>query len=279
MMLSGEQTRAAMHGAARTIKWESVERPVGPQQIPSWAVDAHVDYVDDYSNSPRYQIRTRGEVHKWGPMLFRKVGSGYVCEHEDGRLVQHAHSGSIVEDEVQMFRSEDGTLRQYRRYGPEWYVERPNVQVWPKHGHEPGEFVKVKKRCTTKQDGYGGAHIFIKLEDGEDLVLRGPWHVGAPEGYQEFTTNDVDGGQWRFSKRGARRKWWQSGGTFGIFLRRDTFLKIMARFEPHVEFLALDDSAFGTSLEATKSEWEYLPKSVWQENERQKRIASKVGAA
>lgn len=272
MMLSTEQTRAAMHGIDNTISWRLVERPVGPQPLPTWVKGAEINWHDQYANSPSVKLIVDGDVRNWDGKTFHKEGDYYRAYHEDGRLEQYAHSGRISLTELGRFRSEDGTLRQYRRNGPEWAGMGDDGMglmmkdgQWVKYGYEPGEWVKVMLPATTAQEGFGGAQVPVILTDGSEVVLRGPWHVGAPQGYAEVS----------YRNRGER---W--GGRAGLFITEDLFTRIMSRFQAHLE-LAEVTYCGCTTIEPMKPEWD-VPKRLIYEREwlarKAQREAAKAGA-
>lgn len=76
---------------------------------------------------------------------------------------------------------------------------------------------------TSQDQGYGGRHFKIKMKDGRDATLRGPWHGGAPQGYHEFVHNytDVHG---------------KCGITFmfGLYVKSELFLGCIKAFAPEM---------------------------------------------
>lgn len=250
--------------------WEEIDRPAGPQQIPSWCKDVHIQWMDGYSNPPDALVKTVGEV--WTDKVFRKDGKRYIAEHPDGRGEMHVHDGAIITDTVHVFRSADGTIRQGNRFGPEW-GDQPGfgtIHNGIRSGHEPGEWIDVPMLCTTQQDGYGGRHFWIKLDDGRDLILRGPWHCGAPAGYRAITTVDMDYAK-QHGISGRRSPWWKNLGCFGLALREDVYIAVLSRFVAHLP-LARVTYDYGTSIEPFKPEWGE-PKRFWMEHQRIARAA------
>ena len=253
MMLSTEQTRAVTHGIDNRLTWREIERPVGPQPTPDWCKGAHVRWREGCSNSPDVLLKVHGNVRDWPDKRFACEGSRYYrARHEDGRMEQYAHDGAIRLDKVRMFQSADGTIRRHRRSGPQWPPANGGfgwIENGQRIGHEPGEWIDVERMCTTRQEGFGGEHYHLTMEDGSTLVLRGPWHVGAPAGYAEVAFIDVD----RYPPTNGR-PWHATGGTGGLYLRHDTFVAIMARFCPE---LPLAEVTYGgaTTIEPMKPEW------------------------
>lgn len=129
------------------------------------------------------------------------------------------------------------------------------------YGYEPGEWVKVMLPATTAQEGFGGAHIPIFMEDGSEIILRGPWHVGAPEGYVEVS----------YQMRGER---W--GGRAGLYITIDLFTRIMARFQAHLELVEVTYGGC-TTIEPMKPEWGE-PKRLVYEREWLARKAAREAA-
>jgi len=288
LMLSTEQTRVVMHGIDNKLSWREIDRPVGPQPIPDWCTGVHVDWVEGYSNSPRIRLKVTGDVREWPEKRFVcEGGKFYRARHEDGRMEQYAHGGAVAPAQVQRWRSADGTIRQYRRSGPEWAETGDRgmglMSVdgdWAEYGYEPGEWVEITVNATAAQQGFGGAHIPIMMEDGSDLVLRGPWHVGAPEGYAEVSYIDVSKPDRWYQRRG--KPWHHRTARAGLYLRHDTFTAIMARFAAH---LPLASVTYGgaTTLEPFKAEWGEPKRLVyereWLARKAAREAAKTVGAA
>lgn len=249
--------------------WEEIDRPIGPQPIPSWCKGARVDWHDRYSNPPTIMVKTVSE--RWENKVFRKEGKYYIAEHPDGRGELHCHDGAISIEEIQVFRSADGALRQHRRSGPQWGDQEGfgYITGGVRHGHEPGEFVKAPMRCTTQQDGYAGRHTWIMLDDGKPLILRGPWHVGSPGGYRSITTVDMD-----YARKNGRPRcpWWKNLGCFGLALREDVYIAVISRFIPHLPLARVAYSYGSTTIEPFKPEWGE-PKHFWAERQRAARAA------
>lgn len=268
MMLSSEQMQAVNAGSHMAVSWHEIARPVGPHPIPAWCKGVHVDWADGYMNSPRVGLKVIGNVRHWPEQRYVcEDGKFYRSRNEDGRMEQYAHGGRVALDTIQMFQSEDGTLRQYRREGPQWFDPTslpPGCKVWPQHGPEPGQWVKVEKLCTTRQDGFGGAHIHLDMEDGTTVVLRGPWHTSGPDGYAEVRYVDMTRDM-RWRRRGE--PWHRVGGGGGLFLRDDVFAAIMSRFAAHLRLFAVTRHGF-TRIEPVKPEWD-APKCVIYEREWQ----------
>lgn len=282
MMLSIEQMEAAMFGAAKEVSWLNVDRPVGPQPIPAWCKGAHVDWADGYMNSPRVALKVMGNVRDWPDKSFvREGGKFYRARHSDGRMEQYAHAGKVSLVEISRFQSADGRLRQYRRSGPEW-AESGNKALgrmlvgsdFVDYGYEPGEWVKVMLPATTAQEGFGGSQIPVIMNDGSEIVLRGPWHTSAPSGYAEVSYVDMI--RYTPAYRG-NRPWYKTGGMGGLYLRDEVFVAILARFQPHLPLVSVTHAGM-TRIEPIKPEWD-APKKVIYEREWQAKQGARKAQA
>jgi hypothetical protein len=275
MFLSTEQTRAVMHGiGSDTVEWQEFVRPVGPQPIPDWCKGVHVNWLEGYGNSPSVTLKVRGCVRDWPDQRFRKEGSYYRAYHPDGRMEQYAHDGKLDWAKVQMFQSADGTLRQERRWGTEWGDQEGLGFIYPngqRSGPEPGEWVEVDRMATTQQEGFGGRHYHLKMEDGSDVVLRGPWMVGAPEGYDEACYIDVARND--VPPFYSKLPWHQRTATAGLYVTDDLFVRIMSRFAPHLPLAKVTYSG-ATTLEPMKPEWD-APKTIMGFQRRQAALAAR----
>lgn len=256
--------------------WEEIDRPAGAQPVPEWCRDLRVDWHDDYSNDPDFRLKTVGDVFDWPNKRYHREGARYISESDDGRIEQFSHAGPIGMNRVKMFRREDGTHHLHRRNGTQW----PNgVCVGTdgsgaRAGYEPGEWVEIDHLSTSQQDGFAGRHYMITLDDGRDLILRGPWHVGAPAGYQAAITVDCTKPDAYILRRGL--KWHRRTGCFGLFLRQDVVVNILCRFAPHLR-LARVDNGYGWNVQPMKPEWD-KPKHWINEEAREAFLAARAVA-
>ncbi|WP_199086022.1 hypothetical protein [Bosea sp. ASV33] len=151
---------------------------------------------------------------------------------------------------------------------------RGYVRDWPNKRFvlEGGRYYRARHEDgRMEQYAHGGAvrldkvHMF-QSADGSEIVLRGPWHVGAPEGYAEVAFVDIN--RWKPWKG---QPWHATGGMGGLYLRHDTFVAIMARFCPE---LPLAEVTYGgaTTIEPMKPEW-CEPKRLVYEREWRARQA------
>lgn len=198
-------------------------------------------------NAPRVLVKVNRPIHDWPAKVFQKEGARYLAESGDGRATCHYHSGAIGMDKVKRFRTPDGEL----------HAQYPSLGIMER---VDGEWVEVERLCTTKQDGYGGSHYPITLDDGRELILRGPWHGGPPPGYVDVTIIDTSPDY--YSRWRAGRPWYQAGGTFGTYLSENLYMRIMARFAPHLRIAKVDIGS-GPMLEPYLEEWGE-PKQFWQ---------------
>lgn len=240
MRLSDEQM-AAVHGSEKSVVWRVIEMPVGRTEIPEWAKGLHIDWCSGVANAPRFLLKTDRNIGEWEPQIYEKVGADmYLTESGDGRAKAHYHNGAV-------------RLTKLRapRHSP-YVKDRPEVEVM----------------ATTKQNGYGGSRFWIKTREG-DLVLRGPWHGGPPPGYVEVTVIDMTS---QYNKPNPRRPrpWYRNGGTFGTCISEELLVKLIARYQPHVEVIQIE-RAYGVRIEVKKAEW-HAPKIVMYEEERMRAV-------
>lgn len=229
--------------------WTEIDRPAGPRPTPDWCRDVHVNSMERYGNSPCVTLRVIGNVFDWAGKVFRREGHLYIAESDDGRSMMYAHDGAIGMHTVRMFRSEDGSIRAGRRFGPEWADAGLYAVTYAdgtRAGYEPGEWIEVERLATTQQQGFGGDRIHITLDDGRALILRGPWHVGHLAGYEEVTV--VAG------VSSPHCKWHQRCGLAGLAIREDVFIALLSRYQPHLPLARIHDR-FGVSIEPFQAEW------------------------
>ncbi len=244
MFLSDEQMNVVSGPGVST--WEPVDLPTGRHPLPAWVCGAHVDWMNGACNAPDVRLKVRGQVYRWPDQRWEKHGSMYISRHEDGRADVLYHNGPISMQKI--------------------WDERLRPQVL---AGELERLPEVEVMATTKQDGFGGSSYWLKMTDGSDLVLRGPWHGSTPEGYVEVGA--VDGADQHFSRWWGSRPWHKRGGGPGIYLTEDLFLRIIARYCPHVG-MARARHSYGVRLEPYRLEWGALKSDVYMlELERARR--------
>jgi hypothetical protein len=250
-------------------RFEVLDLPAGPRDLPSWAWDAAINWREGFSNRPDYMIRcrrdplafTRDGSPVWrmfeyestpgeaGGQVGRKVSRGWIAE-QDGVASCHYHSGAIrMVDFEENVTNERGEIV---------WIERPDYKTGKQGVPQTRKFSML---ATDKQEGYGGAIITITLaeqeipiwnaeqcrsvktlvEAGTKLRLRGPWHGGPPAGYHEVTycyptKHDPDPGNRWF------RPWHERGGFFGLCIKPEIKLAILTTFVPHVEWAICTES-------------------------------------
>jgi hypothetical protein len=128
------------------------------------------------------------------------------------------------------------------------------------------EWPEIEVRATTQQSGFGGDHYWLTMDDGEPLVLRGPWHGGAPAGYVEVSFVDMDYRGNQENRWNRKRPWFRRSATAGLYLTEDLFFRIIARFCAHAS-LARVQHSYGSRIEPYRSEW-FMPKAAIYELER-----------
>jgi hypothetical protein len=278
VILSDEQMNAVNDGGIGT--WEEVPRPLGPRPLPDWVNGAAANWGYGYGNAPTVKLKVDGNVFSWPDQRWAKEGSkAYISRHPDGRARVHYHDGPI---------STCGAWRVFENDKPltyKWMVVTPlrgetpedaarregeaHLQQMRAHcaDHHPNCELRIRTvQATTQQGGYGGDGYELTMLDGSVLILRGPWHGGAPAGYVEVTAWDRS--TYKPSRWDRSRRWHRRGGTAGLYITEDLFLRIVARFIPEAPVLRVQHS-YGTRLELTRAEWG-RPKEAVYEDERQR---------
>lgn len=242
MTLSDEQMSCVTGSENST--WKNIPLPTGIQSLPVWCLDAHVNWHDGVANMPTITIKVRGTVQNWTGKVWRKEGKGaYIAAHPDGRCCVHYHEG-----QVSMAKVADR-----RNWKPNYDFDGSNGPKFPP---------EVEVMATAQQSGYGGAHFWLKMTDGSDLVLRGPWHGGPPPGYVEVYCNNVEGEYYNSEKPGKERPWYRRSSSAGLFISEDLFLRIVAAYLPHIRVASVEKS-FGRRLEAYRAEWDSLKYDIY----------------
>lgn len=260
--VSPDQLGAIMVGGKHQKSFQPVSEDAWKEwgDLPSWVLDAHVDWMEGYGNDPRYLIKIAPNAFDRGALGWYKRGEKtWIAEHPDGWCKCHYHNGPVT------LR----TAKDFKGYEKD----------------ETGEVITFKPIYedrlyigTTKQAGYGGRHFPIVMADDSDIYpgqtveLVGPWHGGAPEGYIDVTIVEWDErtqqqAEWRrkHSKWPNAGKWFRAGGTFGIYLKKELVLAIMAVHQPHLRFCD-HDLGYAKYLHPLRPEtgmpkgW-YLPKN------------------
>jgi len=289
--LSDEQM--AVLGGTGISGWGDVPRPTGRQPLPDWVKGAHVDWMNGASNAPTVKLKVAGDVYNWDEQRWAKEGAKmYITRHSDGRARVYYHDGARSQCAAYRFADAGSIPKQpadhHGTYGwnvtPEegWADHVLSIRAtWTQWRHastleaaqadgekhlnwlrERGYYsaeARVETQlatATTEQGGFGGANIWMTMLDGSALVLRGPWHGGAPAGYVEVSTSDCSEPAYGWKKN---RQWHQRGGCGGLYITEDLFLRIMARHCAHVPIARVQHS-YGVRLEPYRAEWE-MPKA------------------
>lgn len=216
---------------------ENVALPLGKQLLPAWVRGAYIEWMNGVANAPEIRLKVRGDAMQWPDKRFAKEGKqAYVARHADGRAEMYLHAGQVSMVE----------LCDDRLVGSMPYAELPKISV----------------RATTQQDGFGGRNFWLTMNDGEPLVLRGPWHGGAPPGYVEVHTVDMESAYNQENKWNKARPWYLRSATFGTFITEELFLRIVATYCPHVH-IARVQHTYGMRLEPYRPEWDSLKYDVY----------------
>lgn len=231
---------------------ETIDLPSGPRKLPSWCRGGHINWRWPFSNSPDYMVRCATDPLAFstsGAPVWRmfdwqdgsKKGRGWIAERE-GVAACHYHDGQI-------------SLTEFEEH-VRW-IEKPSLENGLKG---EAETRKYQMLATSQQDGYAGRHFDITLsaqvipiysretgtvmtavKHGTKLRLRGPWHGGAPDGYTE-TSYWIDEHAARYGSWINRRKWYDRGGYFGLYIKPEILLDILATYEPHVPWAMVTES-------------------------------------
>lgn len=269
MRLSQEQTRAVMHGAPGSIEWQIIDRPIGPSPlIPEWCKDVRINWMDQYANCPDVRFKVTCDARHWDDKRFRREDTNFRAYHPDGRMEQYSQSGPLRLDKIKRWKRATGEIVQYPGNG--------EIGTWNSVTHAfenpKGEWVEVERLCTRQEQGFGGSHYDLKMEDGSDVTLRGPWHTSAPKGYTEVAYVDPHA-SWRGRSRRPQR-WFNMTGMGGLYVRDDVFIAIMSKFAPHIELAEVTEYGM-TSIQPLKPEWD-APKCVLMNRRREERAAKAV---
>lgn len=74
---------------------------------------------------------------------------------------------------ITLSREFDYPALRFKHKGGYWYAEKDGFVMAHYHTRSPEQ-----------QDGYGGRHFPIVMEDGEEVVLKGPWHSNTADFYR-----------------------------------------------------------------------------------------------
>lgn len=126
---------------------------------------------------------------------------------------------------------------------------------------------------TTQQDGFAGRTFTIEMQDGRMIHLRGPWHGGISDQWNEMVIVETTSKYFR-----ADRAWHKNTGCFGPYVSNEILMKAIARFYPHLRVAAVKFYEYGYLLQPYTQEWG-VPKQVIKERIRAEYIAKKAGSA
>jgi hypothetical protein len=246
-----------------------------------------------------------GDVSSWSDQQWTRQGVAcYIARHTDGRARVLYHDGAVRPVGAYREVLSPKELRKRKREagcGPRWGYADPNhgeeplaaakreadawakqMRSWAPNDATP-EFEFKTTRATSKQSGFGGDAYVLQMADGEELVLRGPWHGGAPTGYVEVSTCDwntysndaISAGTspYAWLRRDTFAKpWHQRGSHAGLYITEDLFIRLIAHFAPQVTLLRVEHS-YGKRLEAADPRWGGVPKAAVYDVEHRKAMA------
>src|SRR5690606_24767039 len=84
--------------------------------------------------------------------------------------------------------------------------------------------------CTVPSEGYGGREFKIKMRDGREALLRGPWHIGVISPYISVTMTPKDSWERPNVVHAVQQPWWRSMGFFGLGIHQDLWMKLILHF-------------------------------------------------
>jgi hypothetical protein len=263
--------------------FEPVELPTGRIQLPDWVRGAHVNWMLGASNAPTLRLKVLGNIRSWPDQTWVKEGAKcYISRHPDGRAEVLYHDGAISTAEAWRVidpacpASTDVSIRSAwnRWHVFEFNPTEPSVKTADQSARnhlawlqERGLFsgrasIEVRDALvTTKQGGFGGDHYPLNMQDGSLLVLRGPWHGGAPAGYVEVNPIDVTAPYYQQRPNHRQRPWHKLGGTCS-YISEDLFLRIVATHAPHAG-VAYVSHPYGRRMEPFDHRWEMPKASIY----------------
>ena len=276
MNLSDEQM--AIIGGQGVSRFEPFDLPTGRQDLPAWVRGARVDWMFGCANAPHVRLKVVGNVRDWENQTWSREGAScYIARHADGRAEVLYHDGAVSRLAVWRVFGGDAPIT-YQWLVPKrtstsesWAdaAEREAVEHMARctarnkqgtietyHGKVvPLSSVRFEVKeidVTTEQSGFGGSGFMLKMMDGTDRLLRGPWHGGAPKGYVEVNPIDITSPYGRPDAR-RPRPWHRRGGTVS-YVTEDLFLRILAAYCPHVGVAHVQHS-YGARVECFDKNW------------------------
>lgn len=229
-------------------RYEWVDRPVGPQPLPAWCTGVAIEWMIGYGNIPGVCLKTNTDARNWPDKRFVFEDGCYRAYSGDGRLEQHAHSGQLHwQDDKQAWVSD----RDEGYGGSAWEIMmRPYLRV-AREGKK--KFNMFDREWAEWKDTYF-------FQPGRDkVILRGPWHVGAPKGYIEVSYVDTS-----VHDIYGYRRWHDRTARAGLYITEDLWIRLLARFQPTVRVARAFYGWSGDDgiLEPVKENWT-APKS-WE---------------
>lgn len=269
-VLSDQQMAAVMHPKS-SRGFEPIALVAGPRALPDWVSGAAINWMEGFGNAPELWVRCRRDPLKASntAKLYRFTPPDAYIAEQDGVASVHYHSGRVT---IQKF------TRFLRWTSGAWNNDLPSLLdgehdferdfygnlSTPKMGGAEHEIYTML--ATTQQQGYAGRgfNVMMHPDDphfgGQEIMLRGPWHGGAPDGFVEVNYFIPDPARDAFwTKRG--NPWWKRGGYFGLYVRAELLLDIMATFVPHVGW-CWEEASVGRRLRPLRPETG-LPKGVY----------------
>lgn len=239
--LSDEQMACIGMPRDANPSWSLVDLPVGPRELAPWAKGLAVDWGDHHDGDPGFALKTDRDLRHWPDMRYRREGDLWICESGDGRAEPFYQGGELRIERLRRWRSPDGSLSVYA------HMLDNGCRL------APGEWVEVDRLCTRQEQGFGGAHIDIVMQDGTPVTLRGPWHGPCPAGYVEVRAVNMNSPYCR--ARYARKKPWAQRSSGLATISVDVFVPAFARYLAHLRLVAVN-MGHGDRLQPMKPEWD-----------------------
>lgn len=200
MNFSTEQAATILSPGNREEWWAPVPLQENAEP-PAWVKDVDTQYLvgpaaKKYSNRPGFVFLLKDSP--WEEFFESRDGY-YIAQSGDGRAVCHYHG--------------------------------PLSQVMLTRSHNRGEELTW---ATQQDDGYAGRWFEVKMKDGREVVLRGPWHGGPPPGYVDITYHKWPEPYRLSNGVPGEKAWRRSPGYFGIYLSEDVIIQSVSHFLPHL---------------------------------------------
>lgn len=227
--------RTKIVGWAQRPDWTEIERPIGPQELPSWVLGLHIDWAMQFANAPRVKFKVA-----FDPMpkdvLWQQGPNGRWFREHDGIIGQLWNGGALT----QMPNGEWETTRTEGHGGRTSTLKMVDGRVVHLRGSWFGG-------CP---EGYNELTM-VDMSDPHNQTMQG-----------RVTYEWVPGK--KIHKILKAEAWFKKGGTYGLYVPDDVLIKAIAKYWPHVRIAqtkGFNDVDFkGCRIEPFLDEWN-APKS------------------